>query len=111
MPIQELAKQILDELKVEMKNEPNFDEELLSAKVNGAIREVKSARHYPLSYSEALVEGDLERYFTQIKNIARFDYNQIGAEGQTQYSADGESIHYISRNSLFDGVLPISRVF
>lgn len=108
MPISELIKQITDEIKAEIQNEPNFDETLLEIKVKGAVRDVKTARKYPFSYSEALIEADLERYFSQIKAIARFDYNQIGAEGQTSYSADGESIHYVSRDNFFAGVLPIS---
>ena len=108
MPITELVKQILDEIKAEVQSEPNFDEKLLEIKVKGAVRDVKTARKYPLSYSEALIEADLERYFSQIKAIARFDYNQIGAEGQTSYSADGESIHYVNRDSLFAGVLPVA---
>lgn len=110
MPVTELVKQILDEIKVDLKGEPNFDEQLLEVKVKGAVRDVKTARKYPANYSEALIEADLERYFSQIKAIAMYDYNKIGAEGQTQYSADGESIHYIGRDSLFAGVLPISVV-
>ena len=50
----------------------------------------------------------MENYYSQVREIAMYDYNQVGAEGQTQYSQDGVSVHYVDRNSLFYGVLPIA---
>ena len=101
--------EIISELTVELQNETDFNADLLKAKVKNAIREVQTARNYPSTYTEAQIEKDTVRYFSQIKSIALFDYNQIGAEGQTQYSADGESIHYVDRNKLFYGVRPLAR--
>ena len=105
-----LIKLILDELKAELSTETDLNEDLLRVKIQSAIREVKTARRYPASYSESLIENDLERYISQIKSLALFDYNQIGAEGQASYSADGENIQYIDRNTLFAGVLPVGVV-
>ena len=48
-------------------------------------------------------------YYVNIRAIALYDYTKIGAEGQSQYSADGESIHYLDRNKMFAGILPIAR--
>ena len=48
-------------------------------------------------------------YYTNIEAVARYDYNKVGAEGQSVYSADGTRIEYIKRDSLFNGVYPISR--
>lgn len=108
MTLAELKEEIVGELTIELKNEENFDATLLDAKVSSAIREVRTVRRYPMSYTDATIEKDLERYFSIIKNIALYDYSKIGAEGQTNYSADGESIKYEDRNSLFAGVLPIA---
>lgn len=110
MTIEELKQEIVDELTIELKGEPTFDAELLEVKVKSAIRDVKSARKYPVNYTEAQIESDLVRYESQIKAIALYDYAKIGAEGQKNYSADGESINYLDRDKLFAGVLPISGV-
>lgn len=101
---------IKSELEIELKNEVAFNAELLALKVTNAYREVKQARNYPSTYSDEMIAKDMENFYSNIRAIAMYDYNQIGAEGQTQYSADGESIHYIDRNKLFSGVLPIARM-
>ena len=100
---------IVDELTIELQNETDFNEDILTLKVKNAYREVKQARNYPKSYSEEVIENDMNNYYSNIKAIAMYDYNKVGAEGQTQYSADGESIHYVDRNKMFAGVLPIAR--
>lgn len=85
-----------------------FNATLLASKVNGAYRDVKTARNYPPSFTAQRIESDMEKYYSQVKAIALFDYNQIGAEGQTSYNQDGVSVNYVDRNKLFYGVLPIA---
>lgn len=99
-------------LKTELKitEGEKLNETLLQSKVDAAIADVKAARNYPASYSEDKINSDIERYYSTIRSVALFDYNQVGAEGQSSYSADGTSIHYLNRNSLFKGVLPIGGV-
>lgn len=87
-----------------------FNETLLKAKVEGAFQDVKMARRYPSYYSEADLIDDMEQYYSIIRAVALYDYNQIGAEGQSSYSADGTSIHYVNREKLFRGVLPIGGI-
>lgn len=105
-----LQTEIIDDLKIELQNEEGFSEELLTIKVKSAIREVAAARSYPSSYSDMFKESDMANYYTQIKALAMYDYSKIGAEGQDNYSADGENIIYSDRRELFDGVLPIAQV-
>ena len=109
MTLSELQEEIIEELEIDLKEE-SIDNDLLVVKVKSAIRDVKTARRYPASYSTEMIEADMENLFSQIKAIAMFDYNQIGAEGQKGYSADGENIQYLDRNSLFSGVYPLSTV-
>lgn len=85
-----------------------FNATLLTSKVNNAYREVQAARKYPPSYTATMIEADMEKYYTQVRSIALFDYNQIGAEGQSSYNQDGVSVSYVDRNKLFHGVLPIA---
>ena len=105
-----MREEIIEELKTELllTEGEKFNETLLESKVKNAYRSVKTARKYPPSYTEAMIERDMEKYYTQVRDIALYDYNQIGAEGQTQYSQDGVSVHYEDRNKLFYGVLPIA---
>ena len=86
-----------------------FSENLLRKKVESAYREVQRARRYPKFYSEAQIEEDMTDYFSSVEDIARFDYNSVGSEGLSSYSADGTSIKYNDRDKLFYGVLPIAR--
>lgn len=112
MTDRELQEAIVADLTAELNitdGESKFSASLLTSKVKGAIREVKTARRYPASYSDARIERDMERFYTNILNIARYDYNQVGVEGQASYSVDGESVSYVDRNKFFYGVLPIGR--
>ena len=107
--INEIEAAVIADLTIELKNEFDFDPEILVVKVENAFREVKAARNYPKTYTDEMIMEDLDRYYTNIRSIALYDYTKIGAEGQTQYSADGESIHYLNRDKLFTGILPIAR--
>ena len=86
-----------------------FNAALLRSKVENAYREVKTARKYPTTYTEAAIERDMENYYSQVRAVALYDYNAIGSEYQTSFSEDGTSIHYTDRNALFSGVLPIAK--
>ena len=86
-----------------------LSEGLLRSKVDGAYREVRRARNYPSTYSESKIESDMQNYYTNIQNIARYDYNQVGSEGLSSYTGDGTTLHYNDRNKLFSGVYPIAR--
>lgn len=109
----EMLDEIFENLKVEINADDSqsdkVNEPLLRLKVEGAYRDVKRARNYPSHYAEGWVENDMLNYYSNIESVARYDYNKVGAEGQSTYSADGTSIQYLSRDSLFRGVYPISR--
>lgn len=104
----DLVEQVIEDLTEElnMTEGKQFNATLLQSKVNAAYREVKLARKYPLNYSDILIDADMENFYPTIRALALYDYNQIGSEGQTQYSADGTSIHYVSRDDYFKDVTP-----
>ena len=107
--IEEIFENLKAEILADVAQADLFNETLLRSKINSAYREVKRARNYPNHYSSEWVENDMENYFTNIQDLARYDYNAVGSEGMTQYSADGTTIHYKDRDKLFYGVYPISR--
>ena len=96
-----LQEELLSDLTLELEDDDNFQPKALLQKVVGAIREVKTARNYPSHYSDVQIERDLYRWYSQIRNLALYDYNQIGAEGQTSMGENGVSRSWVDRNSLF----------
>lgn len=86
-----------------------LSENLLRTKVEGAYRDVQRTRHYPKTYTEAQIEEDMQSFYSVIEEVARYDYNAVGSEGLSSYSADGTSLHYKDRDKLFYGVYPIAR--
>ena len=85
--------------------------DVLSVKVKAVVRELLSIRNYELSgMTDEEVESDIERYYTQCMNVARYDYNQLGAEGEDNHSENGISRKYVSRGNLWAGVVPFVRV-
>ena len=103
---------VIESLKTELEvtEGEKFNEQLLISKVNNAYAEVKMTRNYPSTYSESAIDDDMEKFYTSIRSIAMYDYNQIVAEGQTSYSSDGTSIRYLNRDKLFHDVIPIGGV-
>lgn len=106
-----MKEEIITDLATELRitEGDKFNEDLLRSKVNGAYRECQSIKGYTASYTEAMIERDMQNYYSQIRAVSLFDYNQIGSEFQSQYSQDGVSIHYTERNKLWYGVLPLAK--
>lgn len=113
MTINEMLDEIFENLKAEIiadvAQADLLSETLLRAKINSAYREVVRARRYPKTWTEAQIESDMADYYSNVEDIARYDYNAVGSEGLSSYSADGISIHYKDRDKLFYGIYPIAR--
>ena len=113
MTVNDMLEEIFLNLKSEiLADEPQADllsENLLRSKVMGAYRDVVRARKYPKTYTESQIEEDMLNFYSNIEAIARYDYNAVGSEGLSSYSADGASLHYKDRDKLFYGVYPIAR--
>lgn len=100
-----LENEIVDDLTKELQDEETFNPAILKVKVKLAVKEVISKRNYKAtSWSEARVLEDLSNYYATISNIARYDYNQLGAEGESAHSENGVSRTYVNRDDLFKGV-------
>ena len=106
-----LQEELVEDLTAELKNDPNFNVAILKSKVKGAVRDVIRCRNYgATSYTEERIAADLENYYSVIKNIALYDYNQSGAEGQISHDENGISRSWVSRDSLFNGVVAFVKV-
>lgn len=109
MAFEALKSELMEDIAAELQaiEDSNYNEALLRVKVNAAIRDVKTARKYPSYYTERMIDEDMERFYSNIRNIALYDYNQTGAEGLSHYSADGATMTYVDRSKLFSGVIPL----
>ncbi len=105
-----LEQEIVADLTAELSiSDEKFNADLLLSKVRSALREVKKARKYPPYYTESQIDRDMYDYYSNVRNIALYDYNLIGAEGQTSSSEGGTGRSYVDRNELFSGIVPLSR--
>lgn len=105
----ELKNELISDLTKEFEKEPVFSAEVLERKIENAIKEVARARRYPKDYTVEQIKNDVSEYYSNIRNIALFDYNQIGSEGQTSHNENGINRSYIDRNKLFSGIIPLAR--
>ena len=104
-----MVQDIVDDLTAEIKpTDDQFNAVLLSAKVVGAYREVRSARKYPSYYTEDEIESDMEQFYDVCRNIAVYDYNTIGIEWQKTNKENAVSREFVRRSSLFSGVIPLA---
>lgn len=100
-----IEQEIIAELNIELSGEPTFNADVLAVKVRNAIREVKMKRNYTAtSYTDSQIEKDLYNYFSTIKSVALYDYNQIGSEGEQNHSENSVSRTWVNRDELFKGV-------
>lgn len=100
----DLIAEILQDLSEEIED---ADSGLLLSKVKRAAREIRRDRNYPSSYTEEMIVNDLKNYYSNISELAMYDYNQVGAEGQTSHSENGTSRSWKSRRECKDGVVAI----
>lgn len=103
----DLQNEIIDELTVELEGESDFNAIILANKVKNAIREVKLVRNYKsTNYTDEQINEDIVKFYSVIMNLARYDYNMLGAEGQSSHSENGITRAYVSRESLLANVTP-----
>lgn len=104
--ISTLKNDIANLLMAELGNEPGFNAAILAGKVELAIKDVMGRREYGNSHytDEKILEELSTRYFSTITNLARYDYNQIGAEGQKNHSENSVSRTWYDRNKLLSDV-------
>lgn len=106
-----LEEEIMADLTAELSiADPKFNPALLLPKVRNAMREVKRARGYPESYTSEQIETDMYNYYSNIRNIALYDYNQIGNEFSSSSSENSVGVHWIDRNKLFAGIYAFVKV-
>lgn len=104
-------KSIFDALTLEMSGDPTYNADVVESKVSAVVKELIQRRRYKKSgMADWAIEEDLEDYYTQALNVARYDFNTIGAEGEDRHTENGIDRTFTERGKMWAGVVPISRV-
>ena len=79
---------------------------ILEQFISKAKQDVIRKRNYPKSYDKKKISEDLKNYESVIIDAVVYDYSQIG--GEYQKTLIENSIHrtWVSRDSLFEGIIP-----
>lgn len=109
--MEKLLSDILDDLTTELGLIKSHDVAVLTSKIRNAYREVKRARNYPSTYTDDDIVLDMENYYSNIRELALYDFNQVGVEGQLSSVENGISRTYKSRRECLDGVFAYTSVF
>ena len=66
-------------------------------------------REYPESMSADRILDDMRGYYATLFKVCEYDYNMMGAEGESSHSENGVNRTYVDRNSLFNDVFKFVR--
>ena len=110
MTLEEIENTIIERLEAELSvTDPNYSHDLLEVKVKSVLDEAQTIRGYT-NYPQEFIEEDMTKGIPIFMRVSQYDYEKIGASGQTQYSADGENIQYQDRSKLWYGWIPLARI-
>ncbi len=110
--MEELLKELNMDLEAELTSElhEDSDKALLSSKIKGAYYAVKRKRNYQEHHTEEFVYKDMMAMYDIIKDLALYDWNHIGAEGETSHSENGISRAWNPRENILREVIPFATV-
>lgn len=103
--VESLINEILEDLKTELGLQDTSDIAILSSKVKNAYREVKRTRNYQTNHSQAFIDADMGNFYSNIRDLALYDFNQVGAEFQSNHSENGYNRSWVDRKECLSGVV------
>lgn len=100
----DIQNEVCNDLVAELNLTKEADKKAMLVKVKNAVLEVRNRRSYPSHFTEADIQKDLAMLYPNIRGLALYDYNQIGAEGQSAHSENGTSRNWKDREDCLKGV-------
>lgn len=82
------------------------DNPLIEQLIEQAKKDVVAKRCYPDSYTQEMIEEDMNSFEGVIVNLVVYDHSQAGENYMSSFSENGVSRHWRDRDSLFVGVYP-----
>ena len=86
------------------------DNPLIEQLIEQAKKDVVAKRCYPDSYTQEMIEEDMNYFDGVIVNLAVYDYSQAGESYMSSYSENGVSRNWKDRKELLAGVFPFAKV-
>ena len=102
--MESLVNEILEDLTTELGLTEESDLAVLTSKIRNAYREVKRTRNYQSGHTQEFIDRDMGGFYSNIRELALYDFNQVGAEGQTSHSENGTSRVWKERRECLNGV-------
>ena len=99
-----LIVEILEDLTTELDLKTDSDIAVLTSKVKNAYREVRRTRNYQSCHTQEFIDNDMENFYSNIRELALYDYNQVGVEGQVSHNSNGTSRTWKDRKECLSGV-------
>lgn len=99
-----LIVEILEDLKTELGLKEESDVAVLTSKVKNAYREVKRTRNYQPCHTQEFIYKDMETFYSNIRELALYDFNQVGVEGQVSHNSNGTSRTWKDRKECLSGI-------
>lgn len=97
--------EIITDITAELGGIDTFSASVLAVKVKNAIRDVMARRNYAAtSFSPDKILADLYDHYSTIYNLAIYDYNQVGMNGQTAHNENGINRTWANRDDILRGV-------
>lgn len=108
--MEEMQAELIEDLTVELTiSDTKFNSTLLTQKIKQALREVKAARSYPKSYTDEMIDKDIQKYYSQARDIALYDYNKVGMDFESNHSENSINYSFDDRDKLFAGIIPLAK--
>lgn len=94
----------------------DYDEEQESTMlfcIKRAIISFKNKRNYPRTYTDEMINSDMQKYYMCIFDLLLYSINMQGLEFETSHSENGTSRSWKSESDIYSlhNVIPISRIF
>lgn len=102
--MESLIVEILEDLTTELGLKEESDVAVLTSKVKNAYREVKRTRNYQPSHTQEFIDMDMENFYSNIRELTLYDYNQVGVEGQVSHNSNGTSRTWKDRKECLSGI-------
>lgn len=104
--LNDLQNAIVTDLGTVLTADEDYNENLAQIKVKMAILDVKERRNYQATlYTEEQIYTDLStNYYSTIFNLALYDYNQSGVEGEKSHSENSVNRNWVSRDEIMKDV-------
>lgn len=107
-----LKDEIIAELTAELQKQPTFDADILAIKVRDAYRKVRSRKCYEnTSFTEEQIEKDLyDRYFQDIKDVAKYNFAIMGADFQKSHSENNISRTWRTEDEIMSNIVAYAKI-